>query len=184
MKLELLVNKIKKSPTIIKSLRLADTYVSSTDLNSIRSEIKTFLLFKTKVEKNKIDIGFDTGFNNPNRDMESLIKKLIHNQANQDRTVEISIMLNKISNRLDFIYENAKGYIYYEHGNLLDKMTKDGKEYVVNCVFRDMLEFMSELDSTMDSVERVLKNMTNTHYVLMGIKDSGEGIIERSRSKV
>lgn len=179
MKIELLLKKLKKSPTIKKAKELASTYVDSTDLASIRKELKKYLEYKKVIDKNKIDIGFNLAFNNPNRDFEKLNEKMARNQAYQDRVVEIFIDLKKIYNRLEFIFDNAKGYIYLEYGTLMEKMTKEAKEYVLDRLFSDELEFMADLDAVIDSVNLSLKNLNNTSWMLQNLRESGEGIVSR-----
>lgn len=179
MKLDLLLKKISKSSTIQKSKELASTYVEGTDLNSIRKELKKYLKYKEVIDKNKIDIGFNLAFNNPNHDFERLNEKMARNQAYQDRVVEIYINLKKIYNRLEFIFDNAKGYVYLEYGALLEKMTKEAKEYLMNRIFSKELEFMADLDASLDSVNLVLRNLNNTSWMLQNLRESGEGIVTR-----
>ena len=101
------------------------------------------------------------------------------NQAYQDRVVEIFIDLKKIYNRLEFIFDNAKGYVYLEYGTLMEKMTKEAKEYVLDRLFSDELEFMADLDAVIDSVNLSLKNLNNTSWMLQNLRESGEGIVSR-----
>lgn len=179
MKIEILLKKIGKATTIVKAKELASTYVEGTDLNSIRKELKKYLTYKQSIDKNKIDIGFNIGFNNPNHDFEKLNEKMAVNQAYQDRVVEIHINLKKIYNRLEYIFDNAKGYIYLEYGTLMEAMTKEAKEYVLGQVFSKELEFMSDLDAALDSVNLVLRNLNNTSWMLQNLRESGEGIVTR-----
>lgn len=179
MKLQVLITKLQKSPTIEKAKELASTYVEGTDLNALRKELKKYLTLKKQTDNAKIDIGFDVGFKNPNADMERLNNKMARNQAFQDRVVEIYINLQKIYNRLDFIFDNAKGYIYLEYDGLLSSMTKEAKEYLVKRLFEKEREFMSDLESVLDSANMLLKNLNNTGWMLQNLKESGEGIITR-----
>ena len=179
MKLELLLKKLNASTTIKKAKELASTYVEGTDLNSTRKELKKYLTLKKQTDTTKIDIGLDTGFKSPNADMERLINKMARNQAYQDRVVEIYINLKKIYNRLDYIFDNAKGYIYLEYDGLISAMTREAKEYLVKRLFEKEMEFMADLEATLDSSNMLLKNLYNTGWMLQNIKESGEGIISR-----
>ena len=179
MKLEILINKIEKSSTIKKSKSLASTYVEGTNLGEIRKELKKYLDYKQLINKNKIDIGFNIGFNNPNRDFEKLNEKMARNQAYQDRVVEIYVTLKKIYNRLEYIFDNAKGFIYLEYDALMSSMTREAKDYLMKRVFEKELEFMSDLDATLESVNLVLRNLNNTSWMLQNLRESGEGIVAR-----
>lgn len=179
MKLELLIKKIKKSPTIQKSKELASTYVESTDLESLDKELKKYLTYKNNIDKVKIDIGFNLGFNNPNKDFEKLNEKMARNQSFQDRVVEIVTILQKIHNRLEFIFDNSKGYVYLEYDGLLSAMTKEAKDYLMRNIFKKELEFMAELDATLDSANLILRNLNNTSWMLQNIRESGEGLVNR-----
>lgn len=179
MKIEVLLKKLEKNPSINKAKELASTYVEGTDLAGLRKELKRYLTLKKQTDKSKIDIGFDVGFKNPNADMEKLNNKMIRNQAFQDRVVEIHIILDKIYKRLDFIFDNAKGTIYLEYDGLLSNMTKEAKEYLVKKLFEKEREFYADLESVLEDADILLKNLYNTGWMLQNLKEAGEGIITR-----
>lgn len=61
----------------------------------------------------------------------------------------------------------------------MEKMTKEAKEYVLDRLFSDELEFMADLDAVIDSVNLSLKNLNNTSWMLQNLRESGEGIVSR-----
>lgn len=179
MKLELLLKKLNASATIKKAKELASTYVEGTDLDSVRKELKKYLSLKKQTDNAKIDIGFDVGFKNPNSDMEKLNNKMARNQAFQDRVAEIQITLQKVYNRLEYIFDNSKGTIYLEYDGLISAMSKEAKEYLIKKLFEKEMRFFADLDAVLDATNLLLKNLNNTGWMLQNIKESGEGIITR-----
>lgn len=177
----IILKKVKKNPFVVEALEAASKY-KVPDVNGTRKEIKHLMMFKRKIEKKtKLDIGFDLAFSIPDKDMTKLAEMMGMNEQYRARAVEIQINLNKMNNRLDFIYKNAMNYLMVQYGALFSSMTKEAKVAVIDVAFEDLLKNKSDVEELLDDVKAVISAMDSTHWTLKSIKEIGDGIIARTR---
>lgn len=179
-----IVEKLKKKPAVAEALERASAYYLE-DVAPVRKEIKSLLLFlkkknKENEAKTKLDLGFDTAFRIPTKDMQKLEELMIHNEQNRARATEMYVNLKKMFNRLDFLYKNTSDFIQVEYDGLISAMTKSAQSSLIDLVLESILEHRMEIGEMLDDLKAVTSTMDSTHWTLKSVKEIGEGIIERS----